>query len=121
MTEKETQEVVETTEDGKKTFTEEIEVAGGQLVDRVKDLVEEGNVRQLRIKSADDDVYMEMPLTIGVLAGGIDRPYPCPGRRRYRFPRMRGDRPYALSRPDYLIQFPPHARGSTLSRQLRES
>jgi hypothetical protein len=70
MTEKETPEVVETDEDGKKTFTEEIEVAGTQLVDRVKDLVAEGNVRQLRIKGADDDVYMEMPLTIGVLAGG---------------------------------------------------
>lgn len=70
MTEKENPEVVETSEDGKKTFTEEIEVAGTQLVDRVKDLVAEGNVRQLRIKSADDDVYMEMPLTIGVLAGG---------------------------------------------------
>ncbi|MBZ0302913.1 MAG: DUF4342 domain-containing protein [Anaerolineae bacterium] len=53
-----------------KTFTEEIEVAGNQLVERVKDLVEEGNVRQIRIKSAEDDVYMEMPLTIGVLAGG---------------------------------------------------
>jgi hypothetical protein len=53
-----------------KTFTEEVEIAGNQLVDRVKDLVEEGNVRQLRILSADDDVYIEMPLTIGVLAGG---------------------------------------------------
>ena len=59
--------------------------------------------------------------TVSPACAGIDRPYPCPGRRRYRFPRMRGDRPYALSRPDYLIQFPPHARGSTLSRQLRES
>ena len=54
----------------RKTFTEEIEVAGNQLVGRVKELVAEGNVRLLRIKSADDDVYMEMPLTIGVLAGG---------------------------------------------------
>ena len=70
MSDQETPEVIETTEDGKKTFTEEIEVAGTQLVERVKDLAEEGNVRQLRIKSADDDVYMEMPLTIGVLAGG---------------------------------------------------
>ena len=54
----------------KKTFTEEIEIAGNQLVDRVKELVEEGNVRLLRVKSVDDNVYMEMPLTIGVLAGG---------------------------------------------------
>ena len=70
MSDQETPEVIETTSDGKKTFTEEIEVAGNNLVERVRDLAEEGNVRQLRIKSADDDVYMEMPLTIGVLAGG---------------------------------------------------
>jgi hypothetical protein len=61
----------EQTEEKGKTFTEEIEVAGNQVVERVKELVEEGNVRQLRIKSAaGDDVYLEMPLTIGVLAGG---------------------------------------------------
>jgi hypothetical protein len=70
MSDQETPEVVESTKDGKKTFTEEIEVAGAQLVERVKDLAEEGNVRLLRIKGADDDVYMEMPLTIGVIAGG---------------------------------------------------
>lgn len=60
----------QTPDSDKKTFTEEIEIAGNQLVERVKDLVEEGNVRQLRIKSADDQVYLELPLTIGVIAGG---------------------------------------------------
>jgi hypothetical protein len=54
-----------------KTFTEEIEIAGNQVVEQVKELVKEGNVRLLRIKSAEgDDVYLEMPLTIGVVAGG---------------------------------------------------
>lgn len=55
----------------KKTFTEEIEIAGNQVVEQVKELVKEGNVRLLRIKSAEgDDVFLEMPLTIGVVAGG---------------------------------------------------
>jgi hypothetical protein len=53
-----------------KTFTEEIEIAGNQLVEQVKSLVEEGNVRQLRITSADKKLELEMPLTIGILAGG---------------------------------------------------
>jgi hypothetical protein len=54
-----------------KTFTEEIEIAGNQVVEQVKELVKEGNVRLLRIKSAEgDDVFLEMPLTIGVVAGG---------------------------------------------------
>lgn len=61
-----------TTEDAgqKKTFTEEIELFGNQLVDRVKEILEEGNVRQLRVKASDGDIYLETPLTIGVLAGG---------------------------------------------------
>ena len=54
----------------KRTFTEEFEVAGSQLVEKVKALLEEGNVRQLIIKAQDGDVYLETPLTIGVLAGG---------------------------------------------------
>jgi hypothetical protein len=55
---------------GKKTFTEEIEVMGNQLVQQVKDLLKEGNVRQLRIKASDGDIILETPLTFGVVAGG---------------------------------------------------
>lgn len=55
----------------KQTFTEEVEVAANQLVDRVKELIEEGNVRRLIIKGADDEVYMQMPLTIGAVTGGV--------------------------------------------------
>jgi hypothetical protein len=62
------QETPETTE--KKTFTEELEVAGNQAVERVKELVAEGNVRRLIIKNMEDNVLLEMPLTIGAVAGG---------------------------------------------------
>lgn len=55
---------------GKKTFTEEIEVMGNQLVQQVKDLLKEGNVRQLRLKASDGDIMLETPLTFGVVAGG---------------------------------------------------
>jgi len=57
-------------EEPKRTVLEEIEVGGGQLVEKVKHLIREGNVRQLRIKAEDGDTQLEMPLTIGVLAGG---------------------------------------------------
>ncbi|MBI1220904.1 MAG: DUF4342 domain-containing protein [Rhodobacteraceae bacterium] len=53
-----------------KTFVEVIEVTGAQLVERVKHLLREGNVRQLRIHAKDSDVTIEVPMTIGVLAGG---------------------------------------------------
>ena len=53
-----------------KTWTEEIEVAGGQLIERVKALIAEGNVREVRVKAAGGKVIFHMPLTVGVLAGG---------------------------------------------------
>ncbi len=54
----------------KRTFTEEIELAGNELVERIKEILAEGNVRQLRLKAEDGDIYLETPLTIGVVAGG---------------------------------------------------
>lgn len=59
------------THEDKKTFTEEIEVAGNQVVERVKELVAQGNVRRIIIRSADNDVLLEMPLTVGAVAGGV--------------------------------------------------
>jgi hypothetical protein len=51
-------------------FTEEIEVTANQLVDRVKELVQEGNVRRLIIRKPDNQVLLEIPLTAGLVAGG---------------------------------------------------
>ncbi len=53
----------------KKTFTEEVEVAGNQAVEQVKRMVAEGNVRRLIIRNTDDNILLEMPLTIGAVAG----------------------------------------------------
>lgn len=53
-----------------KTFTEEIEVAGGKLVDRVKELVAEGQVRRLRLKGSDGVPMLDIPLNVGAIAGG---------------------------------------------------
>ena len=56
---------------GWKTFTEEIEVAGGQLLAEINRLIGEGNVYKLNIKSESGDVFLSVPLTGGALAGGI--------------------------------------------------
>ena len=53
------------------TWTEEIEISGSQLVDRVKELVDEGNVRRLIIRTSDDRTLLEIPLTAGVAVGGV--------------------------------------------------
>jgi hypothetical protein len=52
------------------TWTEEIVVAGGELIAQVKKLVAEGNVRRLIIKKPSGEVMVEIPLTAGVVAGG---------------------------------------------------
>lgn len=54
-----------------KTFTEEVEVAGHQLMDEINRLLAEGNVRKLIIKSDKGDVFFAVPLTGGAVAGGI--------------------------------------------------
>ncbi len=56
---------------GKRTFKEEIELEGRQLVDRVRELLREGNVRKLSIKDADGKYLLEIPLTVGVVVGGV--------------------------------------------------
>lgn len=57
-------------EDKKRTMTEEVEVAGSQLVERIQEIVRQGNVRRLVIRSADDRVLLETSLTVGAVAGG---------------------------------------------------
>ncbi|MBI1259636.1 MAG: DUF4342 domain-containing protein [Chloroflexi bacterium] len=54
----------------KHTFNEELEVAGNQLVERVKELIEQGNVRRLIIRNPEGRTLMEIPLTLGAVAGG---------------------------------------------------
>ncbi len=53
-----------------RSWTEEVEVAGAELVDRVKKLAAEGQVRRIRITEPDGDLVLEIPLTIGAVAGG---------------------------------------------------
>ncbi|MBL8132725.1 MAG: DUF4342 domain-containing protein [Anaerolineae bacterium] len=57
-------------ESGKKTFSEELEVTGNQLVERIKELIEQGNVRRLIIRDQEGRTLLEIPLTIGAVAGG---------------------------------------------------
>ena len=57
--------------DKKRTFVEEMEVAGSELLDRIKDLMKEGNARRVTIRSSDGTELMTVPLTVGVVAGGL--------------------------------------------------
>lgn len=62
--------MVKKIKDVERTWTEEIVVTGSDLVEHVKKLVEQGNVRRLIIKKPDGDVLLEVPLTAGAVVGG---------------------------------------------------
>jgi hypothetical protein len=57
-------------ETGRKTFIEQIEVAGDQLLDRIKEILHEGNVRHIRIMHDGREV-LEIPITLAVVGGLI--------------------------------------------------
>lgn len=50
-----------------KTTSEEFKVNGEELVAKVKQLINEGNVRRIIIKNKDGKSLVELPLTIGVV------------------------------------------------------
>ena len=50
-----------------KTFTEEIQTTGAELVAKVKELVHEGNVRRITVKNEEGRTLVEIPLTLGVV------------------------------------------------------
>ena len=48
------------------TFTESFKVAADQLVDAIKQIIHEGNVRRVIIKQ-DGRAVVEFPITVGVI------------------------------------------------------
>lgn len=47
--------------------TEEVRISGDTLVSKVKELVHEGNVRRIIIKSDAGQTLIEVPLTVGLV------------------------------------------------------
>lgn len=61
-----TQTDTNNTAQDQKSYTEELQVMGEQLLSKVKELLHEGNVRRIIIKQ-DGRTIVEFPLTIGVV------------------------------------------------------
>ena len=57
--------------DEKKPFTEELKIAGSELVGRVKELIAEGNVRKIVVLKENGEVLFEVPMNAGVAVGGV--------------------------------------------------
>jgi len=51
-------------------ISDRVTIAGAELVDYVKGLIEQGNVRRLIIRKPNGDVLLEVPLAAGIAVGG---------------------------------------------------
>lgn len=54
-----------------KNWSEEFEVAGNKLVEKVQELIAQGNARRIIIRKSDGQPMLDVPLTAGVAAGAI--------------------------------------------------
>ncbi len=50
-----------------KGFTEEFKVQGEHLLEKIKELIQEGNIRRVRIVNEDNRTLIDIPLTVGVV------------------------------------------------------
>jgi len=56
-----------------KTRFEEFRLNGGEILNKVKEIIHQGNVRRIILKDEHGKTFMEIPLTVGVV-GAIVAP-----------------------------------------------
>ena len=52
----------------KNTTTKEFHVCGKDLIDKLKEILHQGNVRHIMIMNEDGKVLIEVPMTLGAVA-----------------------------------------------------
>jgi hypothetical protein len=50
-----------------KTRIEEFRVTGGEILNKIKEVIHEGNARRIILKDEHGKIFMEIPLTVGVV------------------------------------------------------
>jgi hypothetical protein len=63
--------MTDTSEKKDRTWVEHLEVAGNEVVEHVKRLIEEGNVRRVILRKENGDPLLEIPLTATVAGVGV--------------------------------------------------
>jgi hypothetical protein len=57
--------------DGQKTRTEEFKLNGDEILNKIKELLHQGNIRRIILKGEDGKTFLEVPLTVGVVGALI--------------------------------------------------
>ncbi len=50
---------------------EEYKISGDRIVEKVRQLIKEGNARRIIIKNEKDETLVELPLTVGVVGAAF--------------------------------------------------
>jgi hypothetical protein len=48
-------------------FVEEIQVLGSELVEKIRDLIHEGNVQRIVVKDENGNTFIEIPVTVAAV------------------------------------------------------
>jgi len=60
-----------TTDTQNRTRTEEIKLDGGKVLDKIKELIHQGNIRRIILKNEDGKTLIEIPLTLGLVGAAL--------------------------------------------------
>jgi hypothetical protein len=54
-----------------RTRTEEFKLNGGEIIDKIKEILHEGNIRRIILKDEGGKVFLEIPLTVGIIGAAL--------------------------------------------------
>jgi hypothetical protein len=56
---------------GGKTRSEEFKISGSEILNKIKDLIHEGNIRRIILKDENGKTFLEIPLTVGLVGAAL--------------------------------------------------
>lgn len=54
-----------------RTRSEEFKIEGGKVLDKIKELIHQGNIRRIILKNEDGKTLIEIPLTLGLVGAAL--------------------------------------------------
>jgi Domain of unknown function (DUF4342) len=56
---------------GGKTRSEEFKIGGNEILNKIKELIHEGNIRRIILKDENGKTFLEIPLTVGLVGAAL--------------------------------------------------
>jgi hypothetical protein len=55
----------------KNSKKEEFKISGNDLIEKIKDLIHQGNIRRIILKNEQGNTLIEIPLTLGIVGAAL--------------------------------------------------